>query len=905
MSTRHPYYTGRLPAPQQESAYAQDGLVADLTRVRLPAYPDPATAVRDAQRGLDARAAAFVMASVAPQGRYLPDPAHPDDPTLGLTFGPVEVRPVAQFQRDDQGNIVLDDDGNQIQLEGSAQPRDLLEWKHYGFGAPDAFVLRSKCLAALAYRDYFPTTTHTELDAMVAEAVTTAGPGWSGTFGPGISDVLDLIGGVKSEGNYDMQQMIAIALAYRYYDRLPDPAREHLITVLLARGRIHRVSLDDTFTSGGAPGDWSRAGHAPPDIRLGETENHQLMLMTARYLTNQLLYQREHVLPYDNRRNGNGALGAWLELITFGGLGREEATALLAAKSPSDGPDDDSCTSLLLSLLQSYLRDDFSEYNAKGYQLETRWALLDLCSYAYDGEVRLAARMVLDWVSAHVAVSSVDLRRLLPFRRRNEAGKVTHDADGFMQVDLIDSNDADPLAPSFALQAGNTRAYDRPETDPAGTHWCTAHVDGGDQLLDALGDYRLPEPIHELFLDDGQRRFFQRVHRTVRTDEEGTGNPHNVDVSELLAGSPSYLICAGGRGTDYAIDPRVAGIVVGDQEQQLGAGVTTSFLPTMTPYEQDSPDVTPRALNSRDAIQLGGFFAGLGDDHPTGWNYGVAPDFACGHQILLPPWLLRLAPVVRADGSRPYVEDGDFLFVDHGSSADGTAPATGPGFYLAVYRRDGLACLEAFDTWRRPDISFTQFRTSVRALNVPVDQGGALDLRDGVATWWTTAIGTQVEFRVWRTPSSAGAWGADVLAVHYSPQDPESAVGDAGATPNPFLAGSILTSPAEAVVVVRSPRTGATITLDHSDRLRPVRTDEQGRVERAGGKHEVWADFGWTGAQHGDAAQPYGTLAAAVAAVEPGGGVRIIPSATPERLRLAGKAMRLVAPAGGVRLGRA
>jgi hypothetical protein len=63
-----------------------------------------------------------------------------------------------------------------------------------------------------------------------------------------------------------------------------------------------------------------------------------------------------------------------------------------------------------MGLLRNYLRDDFAEYNAKPYQTETGRALLNLCSYAYDAEVRLGARMVLDYISAHIAVSSNDLR---------------------------------------------------------------------------------------------------------------------------------------------------------------------------------------------------------------------------------------------------------------------------------------------------------------------------------------------------------------------------------------------------------------------------------------------------------------------------------------------------------------
>ena len=110
-------------------------------------------------------------------------------------------------------------------------------------------------------------------------------------------------------------------------------------------------------------------------------------------------------------------------------------------------------------VLQRMLRGDFSEYNAKTYQAETRWALLNLCTYAYDQEVRLAARMVLDYLSAKMAVSSNDLRRMLPFRRRNQAkDNSARGADGFMKVSLIAGPGSDPMAGYFAVQAGNLRA---------------------------------------------------------------------------------------------------------------------------------------------------------------------------------------------------------------------------------------------------------------------------------------------------------------------------------------------------------------------------------------------------------------------------------------------------------------
>jgi hypothetical protein len=237
-----------------------------------------------------------------------------------------------------------------------------------------------------------------------------------------------------------MTQMFLLPLAYLYYDVLTPEAREKLITVLLATGRIHRAALDDTLTSGAAPNDWSRAGRIKllgvvKVADVPETENHVLMIATARYLTNQLLYPRflgKTIGPgvplwpfYDNRRNGNV---------------------------------DDSvptCMDQVLYLLRNKLRDDFAEYNAKPYQEETRWALLNLFSYAYDAEVRLAAGMVLDYVSAHIAVSSSDLRRMVPFRRRNEDPNQRQDSadPGFMDIDLLDAHGADPMPAHFAVHA--------------------------------------------------------------------------------------------------------------------------------------------------------------------------------------------------------------------------------------------------------------------------------------------------------------------------------------------------------------------------------------------------------------------------------------------------------------------
>jgi hypothetical protein len=60
-------------------------------------------------------------------------------------------------------------------------------------------------------------------------------------------------------------------------------------------------------------------------------------------------------------------------------------------------------------------------------------------------------------------------------------------------------------------------------------------------------------------------------------DEDVTGR--NSNEVEVNAGSPSFLLTAGGMPATYAIDPRFAGSPVGDQDQQLGVALPSSFMP--------------------------------------------------------------------------------------------------------------------------------------------------------------------------------------------------------------------------------------------------------------------------------------------------------------------------------------
>jgi hypothetical protein len=887
----HPYYRRSLPKfdnPPDPGDFSVDRI--DLTNAHIPPYPKPdaSGALPDSRPSanllFDARAAAAVISSVR---------------------NPLAVRITPR-----SGDLDLD---------------ALLQIKNFGdSGARGIYILTSKCLALMAYGDYFPKALFGPgYRHMVSQAIMRASPGWCGSMGPGVTGFISVIAKDALHGDYDMTQMFLLPLAYSYYDELGRDAQDRLITLLLAGGRIQRPGEDDTFTSGGAPNDWSRAGHINPlgllPTDIPETENHVLMIATARYLTNQLLYQRSHDPKYDNRRNGD---------------------------SVESRPN---CMDQVLGLLRNELRNDFAEYNAKNYQEQTRHALLNLCSYAYDAEVRLGARMVLDYISAHIAVSSNDLRRMVPFRRLSEEINVREikDEPGFMDVSLLDTHGADPMPAHFALLAGNTRAYQvanwrqwvekvdgTPTTLPPSRPWSWAITPNFDSelVLGALSNYRLPPSIHDLFVNDSHRRFFQRLHRHPL---EEPGQQRNCDNMEIYAGSPSYLITAGGRPAIWVIPGKYVGesFLIGN----LGVAVPTSFMPTglsagrsrniltlkqladlvdmsalpvslrvvaqalgiSVPFswrQELSASAASHYASPNDAIELIQFSHFSNDpEFEIGFvrvqnfggteNYGVAPDFACGYRIHKPRWV--------TDNE---IADGQFTFVDKKAKPGGAELA---GFFLAIHEHEGFALLEAFDTWLHPEVTFEDFRNRVKRAN------GNLFIENNREVVYTTQNGNQVHFVIWNNSDRDNhVIGSKILKIDYGTGNPADTHAAAGDDTDSFLRGTILNSLREAVVEITNSFLRTTLTLDWSNPLHLVRTSEDGEVEEAGNNNEVWVDFDWTGPFEGDFFRPFNTISAAADAVADGGVIKIMRGTTSER-RLTNhhKRIRLVAPIGGVNIG--
>jgi hypothetical protein len=136
-----------------------------------------------------------------------------------------------------------------------------------------------------------------------------------------------------------------------------------------------------------------------------ETENHLNNIYTSQYLANQLLFKRTGSPQYENARNGY--------------------------------------KSLLVTRLKNFVHHDFIEYNARPYQDYTMFSLLTLFSYADDPDVKAAAKMVLDYLSAKVAVSSNDVRRSTPFRRKNDSQ--------YFCSDLLNPSCADPQTAFYMM----------------------------------------------------------------------------------------------------------------------------------------------------------------------------------------------------------------------------------------------------------------------------------------------------------------------------------------------------------------------------------------------------------------------------------------------------------------------
>lgn len=120
-------------------------------------------------------------------------------------------------------------------------------------------------------------------------------------------------------------------------------------------------------------------------IQVGETENHRLMIESAKYLTNQKMIDELDAIRHENRDDVKAEqreLREWL-----------------------------------LKRLQEIAANDFDEYNARPYTRYSLNAIANLYEFAHDNAIRTASQIVLDLSAAKFAAGSSLGRRIVPFRR--------------------------------------------------------------------------------------------------------------------------------------------------------------------------------------------------------------------------------------------------------------------------------------------------------------------------------------------------------------------------------------------------------------------------------------------------------------------------------------------------------
>jgi hypothetical protein len=189
------------------------------------------------------------------------------------------------------------------------------------------------------------------------------------------------------------------------------------------------------------------------DIRVGETENHRLMIETSKYLTNEKILGELRAMEHDNVdeiEEKQNEVRDWL-----------------------------------LQTLQAITINDFEEYNSRPYSRYSLNAILNLHDFAEDARLRTASRIVLDLSGAKFAAGSNRGRRIVPFRRLAEY-------DNKPLYEMV--NGADHEVGRAVVLAGQTQLL-------GGGIW---HEGLSSIVYAAVSPYRWPRPALEVAVERPQ-----------------------------------------------------------------------------------------------------------------------------------------------------------------------------------------------------------------------------------------------------------------------------------------------------------------------------------------------------------------------------------------------------------------
>jgi hypothetical protein len=534
-------------------------------------------------------------------------------------------------------------------------------------------------------------------------------------------------------GEYDVALSGYLPIAERFGAILPTDIYSHILNDLLdERGSL---DLGDHSVSVGIP----------------ESENHINLIESARYLANDLLYTATSDSQYDNSSNSvivfPAAFGYETEQVPANELGCSQGCSGISV----------TMRDYWLKRLRHFLQTDFIEYNARPYQGYSMRAIQNLASYAQDPQVRAAAGMVLDYVSAKFAASSNNNRRSAPYRRKAE----------YNDPYLIGFH-ADPQSARMLALVGDLDILkNTPKGDSSG-HW----YGRPDMEMSLVTGYRVPEPILDLIINPKHRIFYQGLH-------------HYAD--ELYAGSPSFLISAGGHFAPYAYT--FLGHGNGDD---IGQALPTTIMPTGL------------FISRTDLIRFE--LSGNGT-----YNMCVAPDFACGINPALPD---IMNPQSMSYALKPgcVVSKGPWTFIDFSPSCRKDDTST-DGFYAALYQRSdhvsgssgslvSAGFVEVFDTLVNPNVTFNDFASHVIATN-----GNHHYHVFAKSNVYVSITGQTIDFEL--APESR------ILTIVNGPMPAQSMTD--------MATGSVIQSSGRSgVITITNPYLGTQLTLDDSDPYNPT-----------------------------------------------------------------------------------
>lgn len=307
-------------------------------------------------------------------------------------------------------------------------------------------------------------------------------------------------------GDYDTYLKGLMVVINKYWDLLYENTRQHILRDLLTENGAHSGDDEKTPVCG--------------YIDLPESENHRLLIESARYLSNQKLLDATGNPAYDNNANG--------------------------------------MRNYLLGQLQNFAKFDFLEYNARPYQRYSIDALLNLYDFARDPAVRAGARIVLDYTTTKFALSSNQLRRAGPYRR------LTPRTDANNQ--WFYGGWSDPQTAFFLYWTGFSENLGRTIPD-----WFTEEA-----VQAGLSSYQPPPAAIYRAMIKGtyQETFFHgyRPRLSYSADDPSPG-------IEIYSSSPSFLLSAGGvwLPSGYGMDEWYDRI---GTNENYGTPQSTTLMPT-------------------------------------------------------------------------------------------------------------------------------------------------------------------------------------------------------------------------------------------------------------------------------------------------------------------------------------